>query len=294
MDSTLPGASGLPEFYHIPYGRHAVRLARHIPWFKYTLYQQLVDMSSLQWAHQPEMHAPSPKSQRSDLDSPSAMKSKGALRPTGSLQRRPSANTRYMNMLLELDAVPRFHNMLASFFTWILLAGFVIFPGTFTSIQQLDLDDPSRSDAERWILSRVKNVPLLVIASLCCAIGAAGMIWLWYRWHKNFIWLVNRIFLPGTLHGLAGEISTLVNIFSQQRGRFSTTAIITTIVTGACTLVCGVLVLFYSSWKLERVKRAHHRTLGTEVQWCGDEHEGMMERAKKRGNELEPEPGTTV
>ncbi|KAH7322181.1 hypothetical protein B0J17DRAFT_554666, partial [Rhizoctonia solani] len=184
--------------------------------------------------------------------------------PGGSLKRRPSANTRYMNMLLELDAVPRFHNMLASFFTWILLAGFVIFPGTFTSIQQIDLEDPSRSDAERWILGQVKNVPLLVIAGLCCAIGAIGMIWLWHRWHKNFIWLVNRIFIPGTLHGLAGEISTLVNVFSQQGGRFSTTAIITTIVTGACTVVCGVLVLFYSSWKLERVKRAHHRTLGTE------------------------------
>ncbi|CAE6453859.1 unnamed protein product [Rhizoctonia solani] len=257
-------------------------------------------MPSLQWARHPESNempinfAVSPKSQRSDLDLPRAMKSKSALRPAGSLQRRPSANTRYMNMLLELDAVPRFHNMLASFFTWILLAGFVIFPGTFTSIQQLELDDPSRSDAERWILGRVKNVPLLVIAGLCCAIGTLGMIWLWHRWHKNFIWLVNRIFLPGTLHGLAGEISTLVNVFSQQGGRFSTTAIITAIVTGTCTAVCGVLVMFYSSWKLERVKRAHHRTLGTEDQWCGDEHQGMVERAKKRGKELEPESGTTV
>ncbi|CAE6466051.1 unnamed protein product [Rhizoctonia solani] len=256
-------------------------------------------MPSLQWAHHvepdemPVKSVGTPKSQRLDLDSPPAMNSNG-LRPGGSLKRRPSANTRYMNMLLELDAVPRFHNMLASFFTWILLAGFVIFPGTFTSIQQLDLDDPSRSDAERWILGQVKNVPLLVIAGLCCAVGAIGMIWLWHRWHMNFIWLVNRIFIPGTLHGLAGEISTLVNVFSQQGGRFSTTAIVTTIVTGVCTVVCGVLVLFYSSWKLERVKRAHHRTLGTEDQWCGDEPEGMVERAKRRGKELEPEPGTTV
>ncbi|CAE6531077.1 unnamed protein product [Rhizoctonia solani] len=262
-------------------------------------------MPALQWAHHPgsaEIPVGSPNSQRSDLGSESfpVMKSKSS-RPGGSLKRHPSANTRYMNMLLELDAVPRFHNMLASlagkpasFFTWILLAGFVIFPGTFTSIQQLDLDDPSRSDAERWILGRVKNVPLLVIAGLCCSIGAIGMIWLWHRWHTNFIWLVNRIFLPGTLHGLAGEISTLVNVFSQQGGRFSTTAIVTTTVTGACAAVCGVLVLFYSSWKLERVKRAHHRTLGTENQWCGDEHQGIMERAKKRGKELEPEPGTTV
>lgn len=196
-----------------------------------------------------------------------------------------------MNMLLELDAVPRIHNMLASFFTWILLAGFIIFPGTFTSIQSLDLDDPSRSDAEKWILGRVKNIPLLVIAGLCCGIGAVGMTWLWFRWRSNFVWLVNRIFLPGALHGLAGEISTLVNVFGQQDGKFSTTALVTAIVTAACTVVCGVLVLFYSSWKLERVKRAHHRTLGAELEWEG---EGTLEKAKKKGKELEPEPGATV
>ncbi|KAJ1301979.1 hypothetical protein OPQ81_000815 [Rhizoctonia solani] len=256
-------------------------------------------MPSLQWSHQhkadgmPFGSVASPKSQRSDLGSSPRMKA-SSLRPGSSLKRRPSANTRYMNMLLELDAVPRFHDMLASFFSWILLAGFVIFPGTFTSIQQLDSDDPSRSDADKWILVQVKNVPLLAIAGACCAIGAIGMIWLWHRWHKNFIWLVNRIFPPGTLHGLAGEISTLVNVFSQQGGSFSTTAIVTTIVTGACAVICGILVLFYSSWKLERVKRAHHRTLGTQNQWYGDEHEGVLERAKKRGAEPEPEPGATV
>jgi energy-converting hydrogenase Eha subunit C len=192
------------------------------------------------------------------------------------------------------------------------LAGFIIFPGTFTSIQSIDVDDPTRSGAEKWILGRVKNVPLLVIAGTCCVIGAAGMIWLWYRWHNNFIWLVNRIFLfvtfslatppadfllcarPGTLHGLAGEISTIVNVFSQQRGKFSTTALVTAIVTGACTTVCGVLVLFYSNWKLERVKKVHHRTLGTEELWDGPADAGIVERTKRRGNELEPEPGVTV
>ncbi|KAG8749927.1 hypothetical protein FRC12_013147 [Ceratobasidium sp. 428] len=193
-------------------------------------------MPSLRWPQHDESN--SPKSHRSDL---TASDKPPLVRPGGSLKRKPSANTRYMNMLLELDAVPKVHNLLASFFTWVLLAGFIIFPGTFTSIQSLDVDDPSRSGAEKWILGRVKNVPLLVIAGVCCVIGAAGMCWLWYRWHRNFIWLVNRIFLydlslhhygqnqpilmflisPGALHGLAGEISTLVNVFSQQGGKFS-------------------------------------------------------------------------
>ncbi|KAG9078672.1 hypothetical protein FRC06_008246 [Ceratobasidium sp. 370] len=220
-------------------------------------------MPGLQW---PQDATTSPKSHRSDLtvsDKPSPV------RPGGSLKRNPSANTRYMNMLLELDAVPKIHNMLASFFTLILLAGFIIFPGTFTSIQGLDVDDPSRSGAEKWILGRVKNVPLLVIAGTCCVIGAAG--------------------IPGALHGLAGEFSTIVNVFSQQGGKFSATALVTAIVTGACAVVCGVLLLFYSNWKLERVKRAHHRTLRTEDLWVGP-----VKRAKRRGMEFEPEPGTTV
>ena len=99
---------------------------------------------------------------------------------------------------------------------------------------------------------------------------------------------------PGALHGLAGEISTIVNVFTQQGGKFSATALVTAIVTAACTVVCGVLVLLYSTWKLERVKRAHHRTLGTEEQWEGTVNEGMVEKTKRKGRELEPEAGVTV
>jgi len=43
------------------------------------------------------------------------------------LPRQNSVRTRYMDMLLAMDTIPRLHNILASFFTWILLAGFVIF-----------------------------------------------------------------------------------------------------------------------------------------------------------------------
>ncbi|KAJ7197517.1 hypothetical protein B0H12DRAFT_1331448, partial [Mycena haematopus] len=38
-------------------------------------------------------------------------------------------DTRYVNMLLAIDEIPSVYNILASFFTWILLAGFVLFPG---------------------------------------------------------------------------------------------------------------------------------------------------------------------
>ena len=106
-------------------------------------------------------------------------------------QRQNSVQTRYMDMLLAMDTIPRFHNILASFFTWVLLAGFVIFPGTFTSLSKLDPDDPS---AHR-ILEGVKNIPLLAVAGSCCGVGALGMCWLWWRWRDNYVWLLNRIFL---------------------------------------------------------------------------------------------------
>lgn len=46
----------------------------------------------------------------------------------------------------------------------------------------------------------MKNIPLLVIAGICTGIGAAGMVWLWWRWRQNYVWLLNKIFLYVTLH----------------------------------------------------------------------------------------------
>ncbi|KAH7882019.1 hypothetical protein F5I97DRAFT_387011 [Phlebopus sp. FC_14] len=34
-----------------------------------------------------------------------------------------------------------------------------------------------------------------VVAWTCTGIGAIGMVWLWWRWHKNYVWIVNRIFM---------------------------------------------------------------------------------------------------
>lgn len=68
------------------------------------------------------------------------------------------SGTRYMNMLLALDTIPRLDNMLSSFFTWILLAGFVLFPGTFTSIQNLGQNVGNQTEAR--VLSTIGHVSL--------------------------------------------------------------------------------------------------------------------------------------
>jgi hypothetical protein len=99
-----------------------------------------------------------------------------------------------MDMLLSLDKVPVWHNMLVATFNWLLLAGFVISPGTFSPLQRITTDGPDNG-VIRFLLKQVKNLPLLIIAGLCCIVGAIGLISFWIRWRKNYVWINNRIFL---------------------------------------------------------------------------------------------------
>ncbi|KAG8221529.1 hypothetical protein J3R82DRAFT_1747 [Butyriboletus roseoflavus] len=63
--------------------------------------------------------------------------------------------TRYVNMLLALDDISPLFNILAAFFTWILLAGFLLFPGTFASWKNEPAGNPQSA-----ILDVVNNVSL--------------------------------------------------------------------------------------------------------------------------------------
>ena len=103
-----------------------------------------------------------------------------------------------MDMLLGLDEIPRLHNILASFFTWILLAGYVVFPATFTSLNRsknLAQVAEDGNEFEKSVLNTVRNAPLVYIATICCIVGASGMMGLWWRWRSNYIWVINRIFM---------------------------------------------------------------------------------------------------
>jgi len=194
-----------------------------------------------------------------------------------------------MEMLLSLDTIPRLHNILVSFFTWILLAGFLVFPGTFTSIASLGNDPNIHSQTAANILRSVKHVQLLIVAGVCSGIGAGGMIWLWWRWRQNFVWLLNKIFLPGCLNSLAGLISTLINVYSQQGGTWSVTAKVTAIVTGACMVITGILFVIYNFIVLGRVKKSHAREMDS-----SHIGEGIVEKIERKANEPALEPGSVV
>jgi len=132
------------------------------------------------------------------------------------VQPAASAQTRYVTVLsprstanpteqdvqgveapLQLDRMPRRYNLLASLFTRLLLAGYIVFPGTFTSLKGSNAvkNAANRDKTERLILDTVQNVPLLWTAAIFCVIGACGISCLWWRWNENFVWLKNRIFL---------------------------------------------------------------------------------------------------
>ena len=113
------------------------------------------------------------------------------------LDATPVIQTQYMSMLLQLDRIPRTHNALASLFTWVLLAGYLVFPSTFTSLRNSTKIKATaeNSDAGEMIFHTVQNVPLLWLAAICCITGACGMGWLSWTWQENYVWLINGIFL---------------------------------------------------------------------------------------------------
>lgn len=65
-------------------------------------------------------------------------------------------------MLLQLDQISKLHNILASVFTWILLAGYIVFPATFNNIQKdKDLDEKANSELQKQALDAVSRIFLI-------------------------------------------------------------------------------------------------------------------------------------
>ncbi|KAF3762817.1 hypothetical protein M406DRAFT_357598 [Cryphonectria parasitica EP155] len=201
-------------------------------------------------------------------------------RPTNGLQRVETVQTQYMEMLLSLDKIPRFHNILASFFGWLLLAGFVVFPGTFTNIQELSADPTlaGHPDAAA-ILNDVQNLPLVIVAAIVCGIGTFGLIWLAVCWRTNYVWLLNKIFLPGATNAVAGLISTLIAVYTQKDGEWSVMAKATGAVEAGALIVCGSLFIL-CTLMLQWVKRKHAKETRMFEKSYGDA--GILEKTGKK------------
>lgn len=138
----------------------------------------------------------------------------------------------------------------------------IILPSTFTSLNTLNESSAiSSSQIAAAVLKEVKNVPLLYFAAFCSGVGTLGMAGLWFKYRANYVWIINRIFLPGCLHSLAGLISTFVNVYSAHNGNWSVTAWATAAATGGAMLITGVLFSVYNFSILAKVKKEHREEM---------------------------------
>ena len=98
---------------------------------------------------------------------------------------------------------------------------------------------------------------------------------------------------PGCLNSLAGLISTLINVFTNQNGNWSVTAKVTIIVTGTCAVATAVLFGIYNNIILSRVKSKHTKEMDAENR-VGGEEEGLKEKLERKVMEPALEPGSVV
>lgn len=207
--------------------------------------------------------------------------------------RTDTAHSHYVNMLLSQDEIPKWHTVLAAVLVWLLLAGFLVFPGTFTSLQEtIDDRNDDRIDikAGEVFVNTVQNIPLLVVGAVACGIAAIGMVALLIRHRVNFVWLINRLLIPGIVNSIAGLISTLVGVYTQQRHLWSITARVTAIIEGAYLVACTVLFIFYTV-KLQSVKKRHlkHYEEGANLKGkTSEERKREIEERKEEAAALEP------
>ena len=249
--------------------------------------------SSLSWNHGKNNISSKDFQKQSDA---SRQNSFGTTAPTeeqpgrpGPPKRQDTNHSRYVQMLLRQDTIPRLHNILAAFFVWLILAGFLVFPGTFKTLDAASSDNDTEGNAAKVILDGVKNLPLLVIGAIACGVSLAGMGILALRHVRNYVWLLNKLFMPGIANGTAGLISTLIGVYSSHNGIWSITAKVTAIIEGCYLGVCIALFVIIDQVFLSKVRQSHN----THYQ-PRPEDEGMVEMMERKIQEPGLEPGSVV
>lgn len=167
--------------------------------------------------------------------------------------RGASFQTRYMNMALSIDKIPRSHNILANLFAWMVLVAFVMAPGNFVS--PVSYSHASASAEKNEFVS----APLLGICLALFGLGVIGHTWLRWLHRRNYIWLMNRIYLPLMLNSLAGFITTLVLVDVQHGWWWSTAAYVTVSLEGATLLFSAGMFFLLDFVLLRKLKEEHYR-----------------------------------
>lgn len=171
-------------------------------------------------------------------------------------------------MVLDAYEVPLPYNLVAAFSTWILLAGYVVLPGAFKSLDWPMLQDHILPGGNY----QSQQTAIFSVASVCCAVGLLGISWLWLRFRHNYIWLIGSLILyvarnppiairtvanndsPSMWNSASALLTVLISVYATRGGYWSESAIVTLtiiVLSFLCTLVTFVV---YRFWFLESVK----------------------------------------
>ncbi|PGG98659.1 hypothetical protein AJ80_09496 [Polytolypa hystricis UAMH7299] len=167
--------------------------------------------------------------------------------------------TQYMGVLLQAEQIPLSHNMLTGFFTWILLAGYLVLPGTFTTLQKSAITESGGETgfAKEIVARAIQNPPLIGVGTTCCVVGAIGMVWLWARWHGVITWVINRLIMPSLLNSFIGLINTIINVYTAKDGHWSVMAIVTATATALLTVAMLASLILYNFFLLRQIREDH-------------------------------------
>lgn len=175
-----------------------------------------------------------------------------------------------MNMAMSTQRIPRAHNILSNLFAWMMLLAFIIAPANFCAppssagagtVRSAHGSSSSSSTEEPY--RSVPSVGLLAASCAMFGLGGLGMLWLALRWRRNFIWLMNRIYLPLMLNSLAGLIASLVIVDIQDGMWFSVAAYVSLAIEGFTLVLSGGLFFYTNYLLLGKLKREHARETST-------------------------------
>jgi hypothetical protein len=94
-------------------------------------------------------------------------------------------------MLRQAYEVPWWWNLAAAMSSWILLAGFLVLPGAFTSLAKLQLN----TNTNNVVYKLTQQHMLLGFGISFCVLGFLGTGVLWLRYRSNHVWLLGRLFM---------------------------------------------------------------------------------------------------
>lgn len=109
-----------------------------------------------------------------------------------------SQDMTYIKMLKEEDQMSMKYNFFVGAANWSLLAGYLVIPGTFTSLQKSAKVEEALKENEtgRSVLRTLQNPPLLAIACFFLIAGFTALAWLLHfeKLRRNYTWLIHKLF----------------------------------------------------------------------------------------------------